>query len=155
MSDDDEEEGQQEEAQAHDGTDTNTTTTASLQRKLSAVYSGHHVNVKVLRRQIGNPDEPPKDLLSCVARQVFANNPAVVASGVSKGEGEGEKEQREEQIANLELDTSSLPRIKTKLEIKEEKTKGGARGSGSRGWVIEDDSNDDDAIVFLPVPQVN
>lgn len=94
----------------------------SVQRRLSEVYQGHHVQLHKLRRQMGDTQEPPGDLLSLMARRVFSQRGVMArvdSEGMvsalfdTKSSFQTPPEQQESQSSRI--GPNGLPRIRTRI----------------------------------------
>lgn len=97
----------------------------SVQRRLSEVYQGHHVQLHKLRRQMGDTQEPPGDLLSLMARRVFSQR-GVMTRVDSEGmvsalfdtkssSFQTPPERQDSQSNGIGVGPSGLPRIRTRI----------------------------------------
>ncbi|KAL4437028.1 hypothetical protein ABPG75_004167 [Micractinium tetrahymenae] len=55
-------------------------------RRLSEVHSGHYISLEKLRQQCGSFEEPAGDLLSLLARRVFASRSSLLQRLCSEGQ---------------------------------------------------------------------
>ncbi|KAL4533992.1 hypothetical protein Ndes2526B_g07125 [Nannochloris sp. 'desiccata'] len=106
----------------------------SMRRRLSDVYEGHHIPLQKLRKQMGNPEDPPGDLLSLMARRVFSqqgimsrvNSEGLISilDAQSSFNTPSNQDRQDSRVENsnsdwLETRISSLPRIRTQLGVSE------------------------------------